>query len=58
MEMKRLLLPKKKEKQILVDNRSLTICEPTPQRIKRGIGWMPREIRKQPLEIAYFYDQK
>ena len=52
------LLPKKNGKQILVDNLSLTICEPTPQKKKRGIGWMPRVIRKQPYEIAYFYKQK
>lgn len=52
------LLPKKNGKQILVDNLSLTICEPTPQKKKRGIGWMPREIRKQPYEIAYFYNPK
>ena len=52
------LLPKKNGKQILMDNLSLTICEPTPQKKKRGIGWMPREIRKQPYEIAYFYNPK
>ncbi len=52
------LLSKKNGKQILVDNLSLTICEPTPQKKKRGIGWMPRVIRKQPYEIAYFYNPK
>ena len=52
------LLPKKNGKQILVDNLSLTICEPTPQKKKRGIGWTPKEIRKQPYEIAYFYNPK
>jgi hypothetical protein len=52
------LLPKQKGKQLLVENLSLTICEPTPQKKKRGIGWVPREIRKQPYEIAYFYNQK
>ena len=52
------LLPKKNGKQVLVDNLSLTICEPTPQQKKRGVGWLPRVIRKQPYEIAYFYKQK
>ena len=52
------LLPKKNGKQVLVDNLSLTICEPTPQQKKMGVGWVPRVIRKQPYEIAYFYKQK
>lgn len=48
-------LPQNKGLTINIENDRYTICEPTPQKIKRGIGWMPREIRKQPFEIAYIY---
>lgn len=48
-------LSKKKGFTITVENQTYTICEPTPQNKKRGIGWMPKEIRKQPFEIAYSY---
>ena len=50
-------LPKKKGISITIDNQMFTICEPTPQKKKRGIGWMPKEIRRQPFEIAYTYKQ-
>lgn len=50
-------LPKKKGISISIENQVYTICEPTPQKKKRGIGWMPKEIQKQPFEIAYTYKQ-
>jgi hypothetical protein len=50
-------LPKQKGLTIDIENKKFTICEPTPQRKKRGIGWTPKEIRKQPFEIAYIYNQ-
>ncbi len=50
-------LPRNKGLTINIDNDQFTICEPTPQKTKRGIGWMPREIRKQPFEIAYIYNK-
>lgn len=48
-------LPKNKGITVEIDNQKFTICEPTPQKIKKGIGWIPKEIRKQPFEIAYVY---
>jgi len=50
-------LPEQKGRTIKIDNVHFTICEPTPQKTKRGIGWMPKEIRKQPFEVAYVYKQ-
>jgi hypothetical protein len=49
------LLPKPKGVSVVVGNQKFTICEPTPQKFKRGIGWMSKELRKQPYEIAYVY---
>jgi hypothetical protein len=49
------LLPKPKGTSVVVENQRFTICEPTPQKIKRGIGWMSKEVSKQPFEIAYVY---
>lgn len=49
------LLPRKKGSTIQIGNDMFTICEPTPQKKKRGIGWMPKKIKKQPFEIAYIY---
>jgi hypothetical protein len=49
------LLPKPKGVSAVVGNQKFTICEPTPQKFKRGIGWMSKELRKQPYEIAYVY---
>jgi hypothetical protein len=50
-------LPKQKGRTINIDNAHFTICEPTPQKTKRGIGWMPKQIRKQSFEVAYVYKQ-
>ena len=50
-------LPVQKGHMIKIDNSHFTVCEPTPQKVKRGIGWIPREIRKQPFEIAYIYNK-
>lgn len=49
------LLPKKKGKTVQIDDNHFTICEPTPQKKNRGIGWIPKEISNQPFEIAYVY---
>lgn len=51
------LLPKPKGNSVAIDNQRFTICEPTPQKLKRGIGWMSKEISKQPYEIAYVYNK-
>ena len=51
-------LPKNRGYKINIDNQVFTICEPTPQKINRGIGWMPKEIGKQPREIAYLANNK
>lgn len=48
-------LPRQKGQTIEIENEYFTICEPTPQKKKKGIGWMPKAIRKQPFEIAYVY---
>ncbi len=50
-------LPRNKGLTINIDNDQFTICEPTPQKKKRGIGWMSRTLRKQPFEIAYVYNE-
>ena len=50
-------LPKNKGFTIDINNKKFTVCEPTPQKNKKGIGWVPKEIRKQPFEIAYVYKQ-
>lgn len=50
-------LPQNKGLTINIENDRYTICEPTPQKTKRGIGWMPKEIRNQPFEVAYLYKQ-
>jgi hypothetical protein len=50
-------LPLNRGLTININNDQFTICEPTPQKTKRGIGWMPKEIRKQPFEVAYIYKQ-
>ena len=49
------LLSKPKGISVAVNNQRFTICEPTPQKIKRGIGWMSKAQRQQPFEIAYVY---
>ncbi len=51
------LLPKTKGIPVTINNQRFTICEPTPQKIKRGIGWMPKELRKDPIEIAFVYNK-
>ena len=48
-------LPRNKGLTFNIDNEQFTICEPTPQKSKRGIGWMSKQMRKQPYEIAYVY---
>lgn len=48
-------LPRQKGSTIQIEDDFFTICEPTPQKKKKGIGWMPKEIRRQPYEIAYIY---
>jgi hypothetical protein len=49
------LLPKPKGISVAINNQRFTICEPTPQKIKRGIGWMSKKLRRDPFEIAYVY---
>jgi hypothetical protein len=49
------LLPKPKGISVAINNQRFTICEPTPQKIKRGIGWMSKKLRIDPFEIAYVY---
>lgn len=49
------LLPKTKGIPVTINNQRFTICEPTPQKYKRGIGWITKELRKQSYEIAYVY---
>lgn len=51
------LLPKTRGMPITINNKRFTICEPTPQKIKRGIGWVSKELRKEPYEIAYVYNK-
>lgn len=51
------LLPKTKGIPVTINNQRFTICEPTPQKLKRGIGWMSKELRKEPYEIAYVYNK-
>lgn len=51
-------LPVKKKNTIQINNLFYTICEPTPQKRKRGIGWIPRTIKNQPYEIAYTFEHK
>ena len=48
-------LPRNRGLIINIENEQFTICEPTPQKSKRGIGWMSKDLRKQPYEIAYVY---
>jgi hypothetical protein len=49
------LLPKTKGIPVTINNQRFTICEPTPQKYKRGIGWISMELRNQSYEIAYVY---
>lgn len=51
------LLPKTRGIPITINNKRFTICEPTPQKLKRGIGWLSKELRKEPYEIAYVYNK-
>jgi hypothetical protein len=51
------LLPKAKGIPLTIKNQIFTICEPTPQKLKRGIGWISKELRKEPFEIAYVYNK-
>jgi hypothetical protein len=50
-------LPKPKGMGIEINNQVFTICEPTPQKIKHGIGWMSKKQRKESYEIAYLFQQ-
>ncbi len=51
------LLPKVKGIPLTIKNQRFTICEPTPQKLNRGIGWISKELRKEPFEIAYVYNK-
>jgi hypothetical protein len=48
-------LPHPKGNTVQIENEFFTICEPTPQKKNKGIGWIPKKIREQPYEIAYVY---
>ncbi|MEY3058947.1 MAG: hypothetical protein RL000_299 [Bacteroidota bacterium] len=50
-------LPKPKGLGININGKVFTICEPTPQKIKHGIGWMSKKQRKESYEIAYLYQK-
>jgi hypothetical protein len=50
------LLSKSKGTPVIINNQRFTICEPTPQKHKRGIGWVSKDLRKQLYEIAYVYN--
>jgi len=50
-------LPKPKGLGISLNNQVFTICEPTPQKQKHGIGWMSKQQRKDTYEIAYLYQK-
>ncbi|MEY4628957.1 MAG: hypothetical protein RLZZ595_1283 [Bacteroidota bacterium] len=52
------MLPKNKGYTIQFNNKTFTVCEPTPQLRNKGIGWLPNAIKKQPFEIAYTTDYK
>ncbi|MEN9513278.1 MAG: hypothetical protein RJB16_1038 [Bacteroidota bacterium] len=51
-------LPKPKGLGININSKVFTICEPTPQKEKHGIGWMSKQQRKMPYEIAYLYQKQ
>jgi hypothetical protein len=50
-------LPKPKGIGITINNKVFTICEPTPQEFKHGIGWMSKQQRNETYEIAYLYQK-